>query len=87
VRPVFSITYIYTKNINTILDAALEDIVMHLPRYQDNLKKMKEAGYEVIGYARKSKGEKDDMKRIRLLNLMVEKLKTRSLADKVKRTR
>ncbi|KAI7861276.1 hypothetical protein BDF14DRAFT_1751069 [Spinellus fusiger] len=56
---------------------------MHLPRYQDSLKKMKEAGYEVIRYARKSKGEKDDMKRICLLNLMVEKLKTRSLADRV----
>lgn len=31
----------------------------------------------------KSKGEKDDMKRICLLNLTVEKLKTRSLADRV----
>ncbi|KAI8070533.1 uncharacterized protein B0P05DRAFT_580413 [Gilbertella persicaria] len=36
---------------------------------------MKEAGYEIIGYARKSK--------VFLLNLMVEKLKTRSLADRV----
>ncbi|KAI9267295.1 hypothetical protein EDC94DRAFT_633994 [Helicostylum pulchrum] len=44
---------------------------------------MKETGYEVVGYTRKSKGEKDDIIRIRLLNLMLEKLKTRSLADKV----
>ncbi|KAI9245017.1 hypothetical protein EDC94DRAFT_637933 [Helicostylum pulchrum] len=44
---------------------------------------MKEIGYEVVGYTRKSKGEKDDIIRIRLLNLMLEKLKTRSLADKV----
>ncbi|KAI9475634.1 MAG: hypothetical protein EXX96DRAFT_506170 [Benjaminiella poitrasii] len=65
------------------VEAALEDIVVHLPRYQGSLKKTKEAGYEVIGYARKSKGEKDDMKRRCLLNLMVEKLKTRSLADRV----
>ncbi|KAG1048854.1 hypothetical protein G6F43_008787 [Rhizopus delemar] len=56
---------------------------MHVSRYQANLKKMKETGYEVIGYARKSKGEKDDIKRTRLLNLMVENLKTRSLVDKV----
>ncbi|OBZ85791.1 hypothetical protein A0J61_06152 [Choanephora cucurbitarum] len=44
---------------------------------------MKEAGYEIIGYARKMKDENDDIKRICLLNLMIEKLKTRSLADKV----
>lgn len=56
---------------------------MLLPRYQENLKKMKEDGYEVVGYTRKSKGEKDDIIRIRLLNLMLEKLKTRSLADRV----
>lgn len=29
---------------------------MHLPRYQANLEKMKKSGYEVIEYARKSKG-------------------------------
>lgn len=45
---------------------------MYLSKYQDSLRKMKEAGYEIIGYARKSKGEKDDMKRAFLLNLMVE---------------
>ncbi|KAG1150794.1 hypothetical protein G6F37_003320 [Rhizopus arrhizus] len=65
------------------VEAALEDIVMLLPRYQDSLKKMKENGHEIVGYARKSKSEKDDIKRICLLNLMVEKLKTRSLADRV----
>ncbi|GAA5807048.1 hypothetical protein MFLAVUS_000398 [Mucor flavus] len=65
------------------VEATLGDIVMYLPKYQDSLRKMKEAGYEIIGYARKSKGEKDDMKRVFLLNLMVEKLKTRSLADRV----
>ncbi|CAO3681921.1 unnamed protein product [Rhizopus stolonifer] len=65
------------------VEATLGDIVMYLPKYQDSLRKMKEAGYEIIGYARKSKGEKDDMKRVYLLNLMVEKLKTRSLADRV----
>ncbi|KAG2200750.1 hypothetical protein INT47_002794 [Mucor saturninus] len=68
---------------HTILEAALEDIVMLLPIYQENIKKMKEDGYEVVGYTRKSKGEKDDIIRIRLLNLMLEKMKTRSLADRV----
>ncbi|KAG1612699.1 hypothetical protein G6F46_008295 [Rhizopus delemar] len=63
--------------------AALEDIIMLLPRYQANLKTMKDNGYEIVGYARKSIGEKDDMKRVRLLNLMIKKLKTRSLVDKV----
>lgn len=29
---------------------------MHLPRYQANLEKMKKSGYEVIEYAKKSKG-------------------------------
>ncbi|KAG0748382.1 hypothetical protein G6F57_003500 [Rhizopus arrhizus] len=40
---------------NKFVEAALEDIVMLLPRYQDSLKKMKETGYKVVGYARKSK--------------------------------
>ncbi|KAI7857911.1 hypothetical protein BDC45DRAFT_543989 [Circinella umbellata] len=40
-------------------------------------------GYKVVGYTRKSKGEKDNTVRIRFLNLMLEKLKTRSLADKL----
>lgn len=37
------------------VEATLGDIVMYLPKYQDSLRKMKEAGYEIIGYARKSK--------------------------------
>ncbi|KAI8329360.1 hypothetical protein EDC96DRAFT_452416 [Choanephora cucurbitarum] len=45
---------------------------------------MKETDHKIIGYARRSKGEKDDTKRAPfLLNLIVEKLKTRSQADKV----
>ncbi|RCI03928.1 hypothetical protein CU098_012715, partial [Rhizopus stolonifer] len=40
---------------NKFIEAALEDIVMLLPRYQESLKKMKETGYEVVGYTRKSK--------------------------------
>lgn len=56
---------------------------MPLPRYQANLDIMKNTGYEIVGYARKSDGEKDDTKRVRLLNLMIEKLETRSLVDEV----
>ncbi|CEG80523.1 hypothetical protein RMATCC62417_14845 [Rhizopus microsporus] len=68
---------------NEFVAAALEDITMRLPRYQANLKTMKDNGYEIVGYTQKSIDEKDDMKRMRLLNLMIEKLKTRSLVDKV----
>ncbi|KAI7889490.1 uncharacterized protein EV154DRAFT_514418 [Mucor mucedo] len=42
---------------------------------------MKEAGYEIIGYARSSNGKKDDLKRVSLLNPRIEILKTRSLED------
>ena len=44
---------------------------------------MKDNRYEIVGYARKSIGEKDDMKQVRLPKLMIEKLKTRLLANRV----
>ncbi|KAG1053648.1 hypothetical protein G6F43_004285 [Rhizopus delemar] len=38
----------------------IEDIVDHLPRYQQFIKSLKEEEYLVVGYARKSIGEKND---------------------------
>ncbi|KAI8645482.1 hypothetical protein BD408DRAFT_338589, partial [Parasitella parasitica] len=61
----------------------IEDIVSHLPRYQRFIQSLKDEGYHVIGYARKSTCGKDDDSRIRLLNLMCKNLKNRSLVSKV----
>lgn len=52
------------------LDKIIDDIVTHLPRYQQSIKCFKDDNYQVIGYARKSRGEKDDATRIRLLKQM-----------------
>ncbi|EIE81328.1 hypothetical protein RO3G_06033 [Rhizopus delemar RA 99-880] len=41
----------------------IEDIVDHLPRYQQFIKSLKEEEYLVVGYARKSIGEKNDQVR------------------------
>ncbi|KAG1526670.1 hypothetical protein G6F47_004365 [Rhizopus delemar] len=44
-------------------DRIIEDIVDHLPRYQQFIKSLKEEEYLVVGYARKSIGEKNDQVR------------------------
>ncbi|KAI8968621.1 hypothetical protein BDB01DRAFT_733140, partial [Pilobolus umbonatus] len=44
---------------------------------------LKDENHRIIGYARKSKNEKDDDSRIRLLNQMAQKLEERSLVDMV----
>lgn len=44
---------------------------------------MKKEGYNFIGYARKSYGNEDNDTRIRLLKMMCENLKERSLVDNV----
>ncbi|KAG2212603.1 hypothetical protein INT47_000579 [Mucor saturninus] len=63
-RTVNGFTKWYTYKKLKLMDAtkaALRDIVMYLPEYQDSFRKMKEAGYEIIRYARSSKGKKDDL--------------------------
>ncbi|ORE00716.1 hypothetical protein BCV72DRAFT_310716 [Rhizopus microsporus var. microsporus] len=40
------------------LDNVIEDIVNHLPRYQKFIQSLKDEGYHVIGYARKSHAKK-----------------------------
>lgn len=65
------------------IDNVIEDIVSHLPRYQCFIQNLKDEGYNVLGYTRMSKGEKDDGLCVRLLNQMCEKLKNRSLVSKI----
>ncbi|KAG1457236.1 hypothetical protein G6F56_006656 [Rhizopus delemar] len=65
------------------IDNVIEDIVSHLPPYQCFIQNLKDEGYNVLGYTRMSKGEKDDGLCVRLLNQMCEKLKNRSLVSKI----
>ncbi|KAI7892576.1 uncharacterized protein EV154DRAFT_504199 [Mucor mucedo] len=53
---------------------------MSLPNHQNNIKQLKEQGYEIVGYARKSPG--DQRNRLANLTAMVNRLKERSLVDK-----
>ncbi|CEP11410.1 hypothetical protein [Parasitella parasitica] len=57
-----------------------KNIVMFLPNHQNHIKQLKEQGYEIVGYARKSPGEQ--LNRLANLTAMVNKLKERSLVDK-----
>lgn len=57
-----------------------KNIVMFLPNHQNHIKQLKEEGYEIVGYARKSPGEQPN--RLANLTAMVDKLKERSLVDK-----
>jgi hypothetical protein len=41
------------------------------------------SGYTIVEYARKSKGKDDDQIRLKLLNLMCQRLKARSSVDKI----
>lgn len=54
-----------------------------MPRHQESIRNLKESGHEVIGYIRKSTGEKDDNIRIRLLKQMCCNLRERFLVTKV----
>ncbi|KAI9278199.1 hypothetical protein BDA99DRAFT_473273 [Phascolomyces articulosus] len=57
-----------------------KNIVMFLPNHQNYIKQLKEEGYEIVGYARKSPGEQPN--RLANLTAMVNKLKERSFVDK-----
>lgn len=61
----------------------INNMLNYAERYQEFLKAQKESGIEIVGYARKSPGEKDEANRTKLLQRMIEKLKSRSLVDKV----
>ncbi|KAI7851890.1 hypothetical protein BDC45DRAFT_444694 [Circinella umbellata] len=53
---------------------------MFLPNHQNYIKKLKEGGYEIVGYARKSPGEQPNQ--LANLTAMVNKLKELSLVNK-----
>lgn len=54
-----------------------------MPKYQQYIEELKKEGCFIVGYVRKSKQEIDVDNRIRLLQLMVDRLHSRSLVDKV----
>ncbi|KAG0985021.1 hypothetical protein G6F57_002874 [Rhizopus arrhizus] len=68
---------------NQYIESIIKDVVETLPRHQESIRNLKENGHEIIGYIRKSTGEKDDSTRIRLLNQTSANLKERSLVTKV----
>ncbi|KAG0954269.1 hypothetical protein G6F31_013195 [Rhizopus arrhizus] len=60
----------------------IDKIINFLPKYQQHIEILKKEGYLIIGYARKSKQDVDLHVRVRLLQLMVDRLQERSLVDK-----
>ncbi|KAI8095673.1 hypothetical protein BDF21DRAFT_329934, partial [Thamnidium elegans] len=60
----------------------IDKIINYLPQYQQHIDILKKEGYLIIGYARKSKQDVDLHIRVRLLQLMVDRLQERSLVDK-----
>ncbi|KAK4509348.1 formin-binding protein [Mucor velutinosus] len=62
----------------------INDIADCLPKYQEYIQQLKDQGYTMVGYCRKSKQTREDSNdRQRLLQKQVERLKARSLVDKV----
>lgn len=59
----------------------LKNVVSYFEEYQEYIKSLKKEGYSVIGYARKSKGKETEDTRIKLLQLMCNCLRNRSLVD------
>lgn len=47
------------------------------------MERLKEKGYDIIGYIWKSKGEEKDEVRVRLLNMMATRLRERSGVEKI----
>ncbi|CDH48846.1 predicted protein [Lichtheimia corymbifera JMRC:FSU:9682] len=64
-------------------ELVIKDIVQYRFGYHEYLRKQKEQGIKVIGYARKSKGEESLDDRTRLLRKMANNLQDRSLVDLV----
>lgn len=65
----------------------VDNVVQGIVQYDDKFKKyiqgQKKNGFKIVGYTRKSPGEKDKEKRTRLLKIMIDKLRSRCLIDKV----
>ncbi|KAI7892940.1 uncharacterized protein EV154DRAFT_561857 [Mucor mucedo] len=67
----------------SFVDDVADKINNYLPSYQSYIKKLKEEGYTIIGYIRKSPGKEPDDRRRQLLKTMSLNLKERSLVDVV----
>lgn len=59
------------------------NVVQQLPLYQQTIQSFKNDGYSVIGYTKKFKTKESNETRSNLLDMMCNKLKTRSMVDKV----
>ncbi|KAG0752828.1 hypothetical protein G6F26_012933 [Rhizopus arrhizus] len=66
-----------------LMNSVCSSIINYLPAYKSHIMKIKDDGFQVIGYARKSPGEESEEVRIRLLQTMVDRLYERSLVDEV----
>lgn len=65
------------------IDYVVKSIREYIPKYQRHIKKMKQDGFSVIGYCRKSCTNDDNGTRVRLLQTMVDRLQEKSLVDRV----
>ncbi|CAO3626032.1 unnamed protein product [Mucor hiemalis] len=78
---------VQARNLYVMKDEYLEDtlknVVSYFEEYQQHIKSLKKEGYNIIGYARKSKGKETEETRVKLLKLMCDCLKNRSLVDRV----
>ncbi|KAI9477916.1 MAG: hypothetical protein EXX96DRAFT_229960 [Benjaminiella poitrasii] len=64
-------------------DNLICSISKYLPNYQKSVKNLIHEGYEIVDYARKSPGDKDENDRIRLLQDMINNLSERSFAQRI----
>ncbi|KAF7722064.1 hypothetical protein EC973_003746 [Apophysomyces ossiformis] len=65
------------------IDDIAKKVLDYLPHYQLFVQNLKDEGYNIVGYARKSRKNENDESRIRLLQQMAMRLKERSLVDKI----
>ncbi|KAI9262888.1 hypothetical protein EDC94DRAFT_518588, partial [Helicostylum pulchrum] len=63
------------------VDNIVQDIVQYCDKFKKFIQGQKNR-LKIVGYARKSPGEKDKERRARLLRTMIDKLRSRSLIDK-----
>ncbi|CEI97179.1 hypothetical protein RMCBS344292_11316 [Rhizopus microsporus] len=61
----------------------VNEIVKYMPLYQQHIADLKESGYKIISYARKSVTEESDEQRVKILQNMVSRLRERPLVDAV----
>ncbi|KAI9271127.1 hypothetical protein EDC94DRAFT_512154, partial [Helicostylum pulchrum] len=65
------------------LENIIKDITEYCEEYREHIQKLKKENHNIIGYARKSEEKVDDEDRTRLIQLMCDRLRERSLVDKL----